>query len=103
MNAVQRGMFPGTNVMDRNGSIIGMQISKSGGAINLTNGFTDTDGFYVTVAPGGTEGLIQCVPYNGDPANPILLPVYKGWANNPILLVSVGTVGNTAATVYWGK
>jgi hypothetical protein len=103
MNATQRGMFPGTNVMDRNGSIVGMQISKSGGLITLANGFTDMEGFYVTVAPGGTEGLIVCVPMNGDPTTPVTLPVYKGWMNNPILLQSVSAGGHTAVTVYWGK
>jgi len=104
MNAEIRTQFPEVQVYDRNGQKMGNHISKTGGLINLSNGYADSDGFYISVAPSGTEGLLKVVPFTGDPSNPVVLPFYKGFDKNPVLLQAVvNDAGNTATVVYWGK
>lgn len=104
MEASRRKMYPGYQQFDREGAVAGRQISKTGGLVNLAAGLTDEDGFYVTVAPAGTEGLLKVVLFSDDTDTAVVLPFYKGWEKNPVLLKRIVVdAGNTAATVYWGK
>ena len=91
--------------LDAGGNLASLQISQDGGLVDLAAGHEDQQGFYLTVAPGGTEGLLMVSLKGSDPANKPakrLMPFFFGW--NPILITQVWTdAGNTAATIYWGK
>jgi hypothetical protein len=87
-------------LINKGGEEVSPQITKSGGLINLAAGRTDSDGFYLAVAPAGTEGILYVILKGSTEAVP--LPFYKNW--NPVLVTSVTVnASNTAATVYWGK
>jgi len=85
---------------NRDGESIFPQITKMGGLLNLSNGKADPEGFYLCVAPAGTEGVLL-VKFKGD-STVCTMPVFKNW--NPMLVTEVTVSGsNTASTVYWGK
>ena len=100
----QRVGYPGVQAYDKNGNVIGNYISKGGGEVNLATGLVDPEGFFVTIAPSGAEGLLKVVLYSDTTETPVVLPFYKGWEKNPILLKKIVVdAGNTATAVYWGK
>ena len=105
MVSTPSGINPRNSIIDRSGNIVSFQVSKTGGLINLANGYQDSqNGFYVSIAPSGTEGLLKVVLFGGDMNNPIVLPFYKGFDKNPVLLQAVITdAGNTATVVYWAQ
>lgn len=79
---------------------VSLVLSKKSVLVNLTNGYTDPTGFYVCVAPGGTEGILQ-VKFAND-STTYDLPVFFGW--NPVEIVEIVAGGtNTAVTIYAGK
>jgi len=85
---------------NRDSEAIFPQITRTGGLLNLAAGKVDPEGFYLAVAPAGTEGLLL-VKFKGD-TTVCTMPVYKNW--NPMLVTEVTVSGsNTASTVYWGK
>jgi hypothetical protein len=88
------------HILNRNGIEVGFQ-TCDGGLIDLvTNGFSDPQGFYITLAPGATEGLLSVKPWQSDEYK--LLPFFLG--RNSVLVKAVRVdVGNTATLAYWEK
>jgi len=90
------------SIINRNDDVVSLQGSKDGGAVNLTNGKTDNDGFYVVIADSGSAGTLRVVLFNGTTA--ITLPFFKGYANPVLIKQIVGDhADNTCTGVYWFK
>ena len=100
MNGTRQRQEVYAHIINKNGWEVSFQ-TGNGGLIDLvTNGWTDGDGFYVTLAPGATEGLLYVQPWNSSEYK--LLPFFLG--RNPILVKSVmPNIGTTATLAYWEK
>lgn len=87
-------------IISRNGIEVGFQ-TCDGGLIDLvTKGWKDDQGFYITLAPGATEGLLMVKPWQSDSYK--LLPFFSGI--NRILIREVKVdASNTATLAYWEK
>jgi hypothetical protein len=88
-------------ILGRNGVPVDFH-SCDGGLVDLTNGMTDDQGFYIVLAPGATEGLISVKPYQSDTFKSF--PFFIG--RNPMLIKAVNTaaLGSHVATLaYWEK
>jgi hypothetical protein len=89
------------SIVNRNNSVLSLQGSVSGGAVNLESGHSDDEGFYVALAPDATEGVLKVTLLEG--TTPVVLPFFKGYSN-PVLIKEIHVDGgNTATSVYWYK
>ena len=90
------------SIINRNDSVVSLQGSKSGGAIVLGTGHSDSEGFYICLDSDATEGNLKVTLLEGDAS--VILPFFIGY-NNPLLVkeVHVDAVNNTATNVYWYK
>lgn len=97
-------MYPGSQIFDREGAVVGLQISKDGGTVNLTNGLRDNEGFYVILGTGATEGTLRVILFNNEENEAVTLPFFIGYSN-PVLIKEIiaGHADNTCTNVYWGK
>lgn len=90
------------SILNRNDAVVSLQGSKDGGEVNLTNGKSDSEGFYVVISDAGTAGTLRVLPFNGTEA--VTLPFFKGYANPMLIKQIVGDhVDNTCTGVYWFK
>ena len=89
-------------IIGREGVEIGFE-RYDGGLLDVSStgpGKEDTHGFYITLAPGATEGLLMVKPWQSDSYK--LMPFFKG--ENKLLITGVKyDAANTATTVYWIK
>lgn len=89
-------------IISRNGIEVGFQ-TCDGGLLSIGVGSTayeDPQGFYITLAPGATEGLLMVKPWQSDEYK--LLPFFLGI--NRILIRGIKyDAGNTATNAYWEK
>jgi hypothetical protein len=75
----------------------GTFIAQSGGAVNLSSGYTNSQGFLVAVA--GDDGLLKVKLMNS--SGYAIMPFFFGW--NPLLVTEIAVyTGNTATSIYWG-
>lgn len=85
-------------IISKNGTEVGFHTTQ-GGLINLAAGFSDAEGFYIKIAPGGTEGLLNVKLFNSNDFQ--TFPFYKG--PNSVLVKEVAATGHTATLAYWEK
>jgi len=85
-------------IISRTGQEVAFQ-TTNGGAINLTVGHKDPQGFFILLSPSATEGLLSVKPLDSDSF--ITFPFFKG--RNSMLIKEVNSTGHTATDVYWEK
>lgn len=87
------------SIIGRNGIQVDFH-SGDGGLIDLTNGMTDDQGFYITLHSDATEGVLNVKPYQSETFK--LFPFFIG--RNPMLVKAVAPAGSHVATLaYWEK
>lgn len=106
MKSETRKLHPQQQVVDLNGNIVAMQISTYSKPIAdvVTSNYTDAEGFYICIAPGGTEGLLKVIFKDDEKDNQYVIPVWAGgWnATGPIKKI-VADAGNTVTGLYVGR
>ena len=106
MKSETRKLHPQQQIVDLNGNIVAMQVSIYSKPIAnaAVSNYTDTQGFYVSVAPGGTEGVLKVIFKEDDTDTPYVIPVWAGgWNATGPLKQIVADAGNTVVGLYVGR
>lgn len=106
MKTETRKLHPQQQIVDLNGNIVAMQVSTYSKPIanTVSSNYTDIEGFYVCIAPGGTEGVLKVIFKEDDTDTPYVIPVWTGgWNATGPLKKIVADAGNTVTGLYVGR